>query len=55
MQYFEKVSEEQLLDILKDVGTDEESIKRDVDQLKNWLEMTPYLPSVKGKFLFSNL
>ncbi|KAK7580477.1 hypothetical protein V9T40_001106 [Parthenolecanium corni] len=49
MQYFEKVSEEQLLDILKDVGTDEESIKRDVDQLKNWLEMTPYLPSVKDE------
>lgn len=54
MQYFAELSQEQLEDILRDVGTDEQSLKRDVNYLITWLEQTPYLPSVKGKFLLSS-
>lgn len=49
MNYLEKPNKELLLDILTNIGTDEQTIRNDVKALIEWLEKTPYLPSNKGK------
>ncbi|KAK7580475.1 hypothetical protein V9T40_001104 [Parthenolecanium corni] len=53
MPYLNPPTKDQYQDILKDIGTDEETIKRDVKYLMEWLEQTAYLPSVKDEEFFT--
>lgn len=50
MTYLIPPTKDQYQDILKEIGTDEQAIQRDVKYLIDWLDQTEYLPSVKGKF-----
>lgn len=47
--YLEHCTREQLLDIYADYQATEESIKKDVQYLIEWLEKQPHLPKIKGR------
>jgi len=47
--YLELYDKEHLHELYSEFGATAESIKRDVQCLKQWLGKQPYLPSVTGK------
>lgn len=47
--YLEKCSESQLKEIYQEFNITEESLKRDVNYLMEWMEKQPHLPNIKGK------
>ncbi len=46
--YFEKITENQVKNIYNEINITEESLKRDVKYLMEWMEKEPHLPNVKG-------
>lgn len=48
VMYLEHCTREQLLNIYADYQATEESIKKDVQYLIEWLEKQPHLPKIKG-------
>lgn len=48
-KYLELCTEEQIDDFYAEFGATRETMHRDVQYLKEWLEKQPHLPNVKGK------
>ncbi len=48
VMYFKKCTDSQRKNIYDEINITEESLKRDVKYLMEWLEMQPHLPNVKG-------
>lgn len=51
--YLEKCTESQRKEIYQEFNITEESLKRDVKTLMEWMEKQPHLPNVKGRNIFS--
>lgn len=47
--FLEKCSERQIQEIYQEFNITEQSLKRDVSYLIEWMEKQPHLPNVKGK------
>lgn len=53
IRYMEKCTEKQLYEFFDEFGATEESVKNDVEYIKEWLKQQPHLPNVDGKFKIS--
>lgn len=46
--FFQTLSEKEWNDILGEIDATEETVKRDIDTLKEWIRKQPHLPTIKG-------
>lgn len=47
--YLQRCTQEQFQCMLREIGTSEEALQRDVQYLMKWMEKEPHLPNIKGK------